>query len=31
MHAINEYIPVFYVDVVTYPYPNPGAWLSNFC
>ena len=28
---MSNYIPLFYEDVITYLYPNPGDALGNLC
>ena len=28
---MSNYIPLFYMFVITYPCPNPDAGLGNFC
>ena len=29
--GMSNYIPLFYVNVITYPYPNTHAALGNLC
>ena len=31
MAWMSIYIPMFYMDVITYPYPDPGVGLANRC
>ena len=31
MPSMNKYIPLFYMAVVSYPYPDTDAGLANLC